>query len=220
MTGVIFDIKRYSIHDGPGIRTTIFLKGCPLSCWWCHNPESQSAFNEIIYRFDRCIGCGACVNACVYHVPQVSNITHVNDVGQKIVQKDKSHKCNACTLNERDVPACVNTCPSHALQFGHRLAMIEKAKERLKEIKGTYPNACIYGLEEFGGLHVITILKDKPEKYGLPTGKDAVAIDIAKAEEVKSIYAFLSIFTLGLPSLKRKAFSIAQSLSSGNRKIS
>jgi len=169
---------------------------------------------------DKCIGCGACVNACVYQVPQVNNFTHVNDVGQEIVQKDKSHKCNACTLNERDVPACVNTCPSYALQFGHRLTMIEQAQERLKEIKGTYPNACVYGLEEFGGLRVITVLKDKPEKYGLPTGKDAVAIDIVKAEEVKSIYAFLSIFTLGLPSLKRKAFSIAQSLSSGNRKIS
>ena len=46
MHGLVFDIKKYSIHDGPGIRTTVFFKGCPLSCWWCHNPESQDALPE------------------------------------------------------------------------------------------------------------------------------------------------------------------------------
>ena len=60
----------------------------------------------------KCIGCGACVSECVYKVHQVSEKTVVNDIKQKIVLKDKSHKCNACTLNTRDVPACVNTCPS------------------------------------------------------------------------------------------------------------
>ena len=57
--GLVFDIKRYSIHDGPGIRTTFFLKGCPLSCWWCHNPEGISP-QPILFRHpNRCIGCGA-----------------------------------------------------------------------------------------------------------------------------------------------------------------
>ena len=62
--GLIFDIRRFSIHDGPGIRTAVFLKGCPLSCWWCHNPESQSPGPELWLRAGRCIRCGECAEAC------------------------------------------------------------------------------------------------------------------------------------------------------------
>lgn len=62
--GIIFNIMRYSIDDGPGIRTTIFLKGCPLHCFWCHNPESQSPTRELILRQDRCLACNACLDFC------------------------------------------------------------------------------------------------------------------------------------------------------------
>ncbi len=62
--GVVFDIQRFSIHDGPGIRTTVFLKGCPLRCLWCHNPESQSKRPELYFERDLCISCGNCVKAC------------------------------------------------------------------------------------------------------------------------------------------------------------
>lgn len=63
-TGVVFNIMRYAIGDGPGIRTTIFFKGCPLACLWCHNPESQSPVKELIIRRDRCLSCGACLACC------------------------------------------------------------------------------------------------------------------------------------------------------------
>jgi len=62
--GIIFDVKHFAVHDGPGIRTTIFLKGCPLRCLWCHSPESQSPLPEVAYYPNLCIGCGACVEAC------------------------------------------------------------------------------------------------------------------------------------------------------------
>ncbi len=62
--GVIFNVQRYSIHDGPGIRTTVFLKGCPLRCLWCQNPESQTARPEVFFVAEKCAGCGACVRAC------------------------------------------------------------------------------------------------------------------------------------------------------------
>ena len=59
-SGVIFHVMRFSLHDGPGIRTAVFFKGCPLSCWWCHNPESQNAEPEMLYTADRCRLCGDC----------------------------------------------------------------------------------------------------------------------------------------------------------------
>jgi pyruvate formate lyase activating enzyme len=63
-SGVVFDIRRFSVHDGPGIRTTVFLKGCPLRCPWCHNPEGLSAAPELVWRSERCSRCGSCIAAC------------------------------------------------------------------------------------------------------------------------------------------------------------
>lgn len=62
--GLIFDIKRYAINDGPGIRTTVFMKGCPLSCVWCHNPEGVSSRKQKLYTKKKCIGCRTCVENC------------------------------------------------------------------------------------------------------------------------------------------------------------
>lgn len=64
LQGMIFDIRKFSLHDGPGIRTTVFFKGCPLSCWWCHNPESQSAAQELMLWNARCTQCGSCLPSC------------------------------------------------------------------------------------------------------------------------------------------------------------
>jgi pyruvate formate lyase activating enzyme len=63
-SGCVFNIQRFSVHDGPGIRTTVFLKGCPLACVWCHNPEGLDPARQLVHMETRCVRCGACVQAC------------------------------------------------------------------------------------------------------------------------------------------------------------
>jgi pyruvate formate lyase activating enzyme len=89
--GIVFDIRKYSIHDGPGIRTTVFFKGCLLHCWWCHNPEGQSQEVEIILRSARCIRCGACVEACPH------GAAGLGEAGPE-VQRERCERCGECTL--------------------------------------------------------------------------------------------------------------------------
>jgi len=94
-TGLVLDIRKYSIHDGPGIRTTVFLKGCGLSCWWCHNPESQAPGFEAIVRDNRCIRCGACVDACGHGAITWTDAGPVTDRAQCAACGDCSAVCYA-----------------------------------------------------------------------------------------------------------------------------
>ncbi len=89
MTGTCFNIQRYSVHDGPGIRTTVFLKGCPLSCTWCHNPEGLSREMELLVVQDRCVGCGACVAAC-------PNPPVINADGHPVPDRRSCLRCGNC----------------------------------------------------------------------------------------------------------------------------
>lgn len=103
---LLFDIQRYSLHDGPGIRTLVFLKGCPLRCLWCCNPESQQPAPEVAFHADLCTGCGRCAAAC----PQGAVGTD-NPGGWKI---DKA-RCQNCG-------ACAGACPTGALRVIGRWA--------------------------------------------------------------------------------------------------
>jgi pyruvate formate lyase activating enzyme len=107
--GVVFNIQRFSIHDGPGIRTTVFLKGCPLRCGWCSNPESMSPYPEIISRDIKCIRCGKCVEACSQQA-----IAVVEDT--RIIEWEK---CNYCI-------ECAEVCPSGAIEaMGRTMTVAE-----------------------------------------------------------------------------------------------
>ncbi len=87
--GIVFNIQHYSIHDGPGIRTTVFLKGCPLRCLWCQNPESQTSKPEIFLNMEKCTGCGQCVPACPEGAIRINNEKSVTD-------RKKCIGCGAC----------------------------------------------------------------------------------------------------------------------------
>lgn len=104
--GIIFDIQRCSMHDGPGIRTTVFLKGCPLSCKWCHNPESQRLNPQLAFYEEKCIGCKACVGECMSNVHQFSENKHIVDF----------KKCSGCGK-------CSSVCGNGALKLlGERIS--------------------------------------------------------------------------------------------------
>ncbi|HTY60228.1 MAG TPA: glycyl-radical enzyme activating protein [Bacteroidota bacterium] len=89
---MVFHIQRFSLHDGPGIRTTVFLKGCALECFWCHNPEGRHAYPELRFFPSRCIACGSCVEACPHGA-------HVIDGGVHIFMRDRCQGSGACAAS-------------------------------------------------------------------------------------------------------------------------
>ena len=95
--GMVFDIQRMSLHDGPGIRTSVFLKGCPLVCAWCHNPESQKREAELFYKPEKCIHCGRCTGTCEVHTLKNS------------VHEFRRERCSGCL-------SCTDVCPAGALE--------------------------------------------------------------------------------------------------------
>lgn len=115
--GLVFHIMRFSLHDGPGIRTTVFLKGCPLSCWWCHNPESQSFEPSLMYFEDRCRRCGDCLAVCPSSAINYSD----GRIGRPIT-------CQACG-------ACVEACVAGARELaGRRMAVSEVVREVERDV--------------------------------------------------------------------------------------
>ena len=112
--GLIFDIKRFAVHDGPGIRTTVFLKGCSLRCFWCQNPEGLRLKQEIMFYPERCIGCGRCVAVC----PQNA---HLLQGGIHVYLRDRCIECGKCA----------EVCYAGALQVAGRWMTVD---EVMKEI--------------------------------------------------------------------------------------
>lgn len=123
---LLFDIKRYALHDGPGIRTTLFLKGCPLRCVWCHNPESWSSAKQRLYKAAKCIGCASCVDACPEGALTLTP-EGIRPTGQP---------CHVCG-------ACADACPALAMEICGRewplnelMAEVEKERDIMTDSGG------------------------------------------------------------------------------------
>ena len=123
---LIFDIKRYAINDGPGIRTTLFVKGCPLRCVWCHNPESWSSERQLLYKHGKCLDCQTCVSAC----PHLALFYGDNGI---------THHAEDCVRCGR----CAEECPTTALEMCGRewtmealTAEIEKERQVMEDSGG------------------------------------------------------------------------------------
>ncbi len=122
--GRIFDLKRYSLHDGPGIRTTVFLQGCPLSCWWCHNPESQSCASFVQYHQEDCVGCQACVETCEQ---QALTLTKHG------IDRDNS-LCTTCG-------ECTVACPAEARDLVGMPTTVEEVLELIEKDRLYYEDS-------------------------------------------------------------------------------
>jgi pyruvate formate lyase activating enzyme len=118
---LIFNIQKFSVHDGPGIRTTIFFKGCPLTCQWCHNPESQSYQKEILIDRERCSLCGRCKEHCSQQAIQMVN-------GKVLYNKNK---CNYCE-------SCVDYCYSNAREIAGQEYTVSELMIEIQKDKAFY----------------------------------------------------------------------------------
>jgi len=133
-TGVIFNIQRYSLHDGPGIRTVVFLKGCFMRCRWCCNPESQNPQPEILYLKSKCIGkeaCGNCQMLCEH------GAISFDPQGRAAIDRNK---CNGCLL-------CAGNCPPKAIRIEGRTVT---AEEVLNEVE----KESVFYRDNTGGLTI------------------------------------------------------------------
>jgi len=125
LKGLIFNIQRFSIHDGPGIRTTVFFKGCPLRCLWCSNPESQDVRPQIMVRDAKCIGCGECAKAC----PEKA-ISMTADRGRVIDWK----RCTQCLK-------CAEVCVAQSIAVAGRYVDVDEIINEVEQDRIFYKNS-------------------------------------------------------------------------------
>jgi len=141
VVGRVFDIQRFSLHDGPGIRTTVFLKGCPLRCAWCHNPEGMTPSQTISFLPDKCIACGECVKICEHGAHSLAPSGEESGAVTHVYDRERCQACGQCTSH----------CDARALEAVGRTLTVEEVMREVRQDKAFYANSggglCVSGGE-------------------------------------------------------------------------
>ncbi len=177
--GTIFEIKRFAVHDGPGIRTTVFLKGCPLSCIWCHNPEGISFGCELALYNHKCITCGACTCACKNGAHSITEKGHFFD----------RTKCKSCA-------DCVSVCHADALKLYGREVTVSDILPELLADRDFYENSgggvTLSGGECLMQAEFCRALLKELKKEGIHTAVDTSGY--VKKEEIEKVLPYTDMF--------------------------
>lgn len=178
-SGLIFNLQRFCTDDGDGIRTTVFFKGCPLHCLWCHNPESQSPTHEICFDSDACILCGACAAAC----PQGCHTGNVADA-----RAFARESCERCGL-------CADVCPTGALSvIGKHQTVREILAEAKKDVDfyGKDGGITLSGGEPLAQPQLAIALAKEAKRQGLNVCVETSGF--CAAETLEAIVPFVDCF--------------------------
>ncbi len=176
--GVVFNIQKFCINDGPGIRTTVFLKGCPLKCKWCHNPESHLLQSELLYDDEKCVGCGRCGVVCPENAHTFAGVHQLD-----------REKCISCG-------ACSNACGVGALELAGKEMGVQEVLDEVMKDKVFYSNSG-GGLTLSGGEPLMQfdfayeILK-KAKRNDIHTCIETCGF--AKTEDILKLAEFTDIF--------------------------
>lgn len=173
----VTEIQRFCMHDGPGVRTTVFLKGCPLRCAWCHNPETQNSRAELLFYAAKCIGCGACAQACPGSVHKIDE-THTVD----------RPACRSCFT-------CVQSCPAGALESCGRemtAAEILSVIERDRAFYGDAGGVTVSGGEPLMQGEAVLSLLQACKEHGIPTAMETCGY--ADTAVLEKILPFVDLF--------------------------
>ena len=188
-SALVFDIEKFALHDGPGVRTVVFLKGCPLHCLWCHNSESQSFKPEIMFRRDKCISCGFCVSVCPQHCHKLEGGKHSFD----------HENCTGCGK-------CPEKCFSGALKTAGRNMSVSQVLESVMKDQAFYDHSggglTLSGGEPLAHFEFVLALLREAQKRGLHTAVETSGF--APWEKINAVRPFVDLWLWDVKASKER----------------
>lgn len=188
LTGTVFDIQRFSLHDGPGIRTIVFLKGCPLSCQWCSNPESQSIKPVMMYKKNECLHCGRCIKVC--------KVRAISPENENWIDRER---CTGCG-------ECANACPAGALVSKGKTMSVQQVVRELKKDATTYRRSgggiTLSGGEPLVQFEFASELLKASKSQGWNTAIETTGI--GSAEAVETVIPYVDTVLLDIKHMDRE----------------